>query len=483
MLILSLVVFLQSLSSDVPTIYALASGSGRAAIAIIRLSGPLVGDVLRSLTGRALPPARRAVVRSLRGSQGELLDKGLLLWFPRPASFTGEDMAELHVHGGKAVVRSIFSVLSSRSGLRAALPGEFTRRAFWSGKMDLAQAEGLADLAQAETEAQRRHALRQSEGAFASILSPWRARLVGISARLEAAIDFGDEPGADQQVLEPVEREVLQDLAADMTRALDTFDRGMRLREGLRLILMGLVNVGKSSVLNALSCRERAITSPRAGTTRDILEVGLDFEGYPLLLQDCAGLRPRAGNIEMEGGKRALQAARHADCVCLVTCVPRRRLPRGSGFEDLVSQAPEEVRRALIRAPSGLVVVNKRDLLPDGFPDADIPANVAVEGKRFPLLAVSAKTGAGMAALRKRIAALLQELTESGGDMPIVARERHFQALAQARDSVLRAASGTRTELQAEDIRSALCSLGRITGVVDVEEVLGRIFREFCIGK
>jgi tRNA modification GTPase len=439
------------------TIYALASASGRAGIAVIRLSGPQAMAALRRLVGE-LPPARRAVLRSLRDPRsGVELDRGLVLAFPAPHSFTGEDMVELHVHGGRALVRAVLEALAGCEGLRPAEPGEFTRRAFEHGKMDLTAAEGLADLVNAETEAQRRQALRQLRGDLGDLYEGWRCQLMTALARIEAHIDFPDEdlpPSLVEQT-----RAVLSMTIEEIGTHLRDQRRGQRLRDGLSVAILGPPNVGKSSLLNALAERPAAIVSAQAGTTRDVIEVRLDLGGYAVTLADTAGLRATGDAIEQEGVRRARATAAASDYKILM--IDAREYPDVD--RDLAGFADADA----------LFVVNKCDLAP-------LEGVTAIAG--CPALAVSVLTGTGIDEL---LAVLTDAVVARAGysESPILTRERHRLALGECRDSLKRALAAGSVELLAEDLRLAVRYIGRITGRVDVEDLLDAIFREFCIGK
>lgn len=406
-----------------------------------------------------MPPPRRATRAGLRDGAGDLLDDGLILWFPAPASFTGEDVVELHIHGGRAVIDGVLEALGRYSGLRPAEPGEFSRRAFANGKMDLTAAEGLADLVEAETAAQRRQALRQMQGGLARLYDAWRARLLTALAHVEAAIDFSDEDvPAD---LESGVHESLLALAADISAHIDDGRRGERLRTGVEVAILGPPNAGKSSLLNALAGRAAAIVSPHPGTTRDVIEVALDLGGYPVLLADTAGVREGNDEIEREGVSRALTRAQAADIRLVVV-------------DGAVWPRADPVTMALIDATS-LVVLNKADLLTEGS------AQHTEFGGRSALL-VSALTGHGVtelvAALERAVAARF-DLAAA----PALTRQRHRAALTSCLAALRRAERAPAVELLAEDLRTAAAALGRITGRVDVEQVLDVIFRDFCIGK
>jgi tRNA modification GTPase len=441
------------------TIYALASAAGRAGVAVVRISGPSAGPAARRLTGdRPLPEPRRAVLRRFTDPDGNAaLDHGLLLWFPAPHSFTGEDVAELHLHAGRAVLRAVVEALARCQGLRPAEPGEFSRRAFENGKLDLTAAEGLGDLVNAETEAQRRQALRQLEGELGQIYEGWRRRLVEALARLEAHIDFPEEDLPTDLVVR-TQGEVsraLQEIGAH----LDDNRRGERLRDGLSVALLGAPNVGKSSVINMLAGREAAIVSAQAGTTRDVIEVHLDLAGYPVTIADTAGLRQAQDEIESEGVRRALTRAEAADIKILLFDAAR--------YPDIDG---ETLRLA---GSNAIVVLNKCDLVSLG---SDITINSS------PALTISAKTGAGMEALLSRLTSAAVERIGMA-TAPALTRARHRHALIEGRDALQRSLKASAPELLAEDLRLAVRAIGRITGRVDVEDILDVIFREFCIGK
>lgn len=433
------------------TIYALSTAAGRAGIAVLRLSGPHARDAVLALTGVAPGPPREARLRRFRDPQTQApLDRGFVLFFGGPASFTGEDVCELHIHGGRAVVAAMLRALSVLPGLRAAQPGEFTRRAFENGRLDLTEVEGLADLIDAETEAQRIQALRQMEGALGRLYEGWRARLIKALAYAEAEIDFPDEevPGGLTRKLLPE----IEALAAEIAAHLDDGRKGERLRDGIEVAIVGPPNAGKSSLLNRLAGREAAIVSEEAGTTRDVLEVRLDLGGVPVTLADTAGLREAAGAIEREGVRRALARAEAADLRLVITA------PGAGGDFSLAREG--DIR-----------IVNKLDL------GSDVPPGA---------IGVSALTGQGLdlleATLRERVGAAYETQ-----EHPLITRARHREGLGECAASLVRAAGALKAErpaeLVAEDLRLAARALGRITGRVDVEDLLDVIFRDFCIGK
>ena len=436
------------------TIFAKASGAGQAAVAVIRLSGPRCRDVLARLAG-GVPAPRMASLRRLRcPATAEELDHALVLWFPGPRSYTGEDAAELHLHGGAAVVAGVAEALATL-GCRPAEPGEFTRRAFLHGKLDLTQAEAVADLIAAETAGQRRLALRQADGALARLYGEWTGRATRILAHQEAAIEFEmDEVPSDAGDRARAEAATL---AAEIARHLDDGGRGERLRDGLSIAILGAPNAGKSSLLNALVGREAAIVSARPGTTRDVVECRLDLGGIPAVVADTAGLRAAADEIEQEGIRRARRRGEEADLVLAV----------------FAADAPPDAETlALLAArPDALPVASKCDL---GTP----PRTVA----GLPVLATSARTGAGLAELR---AALSQAAERRAGlaDAPVLTRARHRAALTEAVARLDEATTAPLPELAAEAYRGAVMALGRLTGRVGVEDVLDIVFGDFCIGK
>ncbi|HEV8391867.1 MAG TPA: tRNA uridine-5-carboxymethylaminomethyl(34) synthesis GTPase MnmE [Dongiaceae bacterium] len=436
------------------TIYALATPAGRSGVAVVRVSGPDARAALAALTARELPKPRVAALRRLIAKDDVPIDDALVLWFPAPRSFTGEDVAELHLHGGPAVIAATLAALSAQQGLRLAEPGEFTRRAFDHDKLDLAQVEGIADLIAAETEMQRRQALRQAEGALSRRLESWRADLMRVLARLEAYIDFPDED-LPQQLLSSINLEIQQigeTLAAELAG-----HAAERLRDGLTIAIVGAPNVGKSSILNKLAQREAAIVSSIAGTTRDVIEVRMDIAGYPVTLADTAGLRATADEIEAEGVRRALNRAEHADLKLLVF--------DGGAWPGI------DPETAKLIDDEALCVLNKADLLRE-------PEPVAVAGRA--VLKLSCKTGLGLESLVGEIAAAAKGAM---GGAEILTRARHRAAVEEAKAALDRAEVAGQLELKAEDLRLAVRAIGRIAGRVDVEDVLDLIFREFCIGK
>jgi tRNA modification GTPase len=447
------------------TIFAPATAIGRAALAIVRVSGPAAGDVCRRLTGRS-PPAPRRATRARLGhpDTAELLDEGLVLWFPGPHSFTGEDVLEVHLHGGRAVVSGIIAALSDLPGLRPAEPGEFTRRAFLNGRLDLTAVEGLADLIDAETRAQARQALHQLDGALGRLYEEWRRVLLGALARLEAEIDFAPEEEVPDDLLASVRPEV-ERLSAEIATHLADGHRGERLRAGLTVAVIGPPNAGKSSLVNRLARRDVAIVTPVPGTTRDVLEVHLDLAGYPVTLLDTAGLREASDLVEAEGVRRARDRAERADL--------RLIMFDGAAWPSLDPATAALVDRAAV------VTVNKSDLIGE----RGERGHLAVGGRAA--LPLSCLTGDGLPGLLEVLTERARELMTTG-DEPLLTRARHRSALQAAAEALARfsaAPGGAELALMAEDLRLAARALGRITGEVAVEDVLDRIFAEFCIGK
>jgi len=425
---------------------------------VIRISGDRAIQVLRTLGGPP-PVPRRASRATLRDPEtGEVLDEALVICFPGPSSFTGEDVVELHVHGGRSVLSDLVAVLGKQEGCRLAEAGEFTRRAFEHGKMDLTEVEGLADLIDAETAAQRRQALRQMDGALSDIYERWRQTLLQILSYFEASIDFSEED-IPQDLIEQTHRESLV-LKDEIERHLADGRRGERVREGVRVAILGAPNVGKSSLLNALVRRDVAIVSEMEGTTRDIIEVQLDLGGYPVLIADTAGVRETTDSVERQGVSRALQRAREAD-IRLVLLDQRGLSAAITGLVDSHS----------------ILIANKADIWKDR-PDVKIAGLTA--------LGISAKSGEGIDVLLDVLEKAVQDRFPISGGASLT-RARHRAALVEcnvALDSAWSTDGGARgPELIAEDLRLACRALGRITGRVDVEDLLGKIFSDFCIGK
>lgn len=436
------------------TIFARASGAGRAGVAVFRISGPRAFEIAGALAG-TLPATRRAAVRDVRAPDGDLIDRGLVILFEKPASFTGEDVAEFHLHGSRAV-EAAFAEACASAGARPAGPGEFTRRALGAGKLDLAQVEALADLIDAETTKQRKAALVQFEGRLSALAEGWRQRLISVLAPLEADIDFPDEEGVPAAVAARA-GPAIDALLSELRSYREGAGAARRLREGVHVAIIGAPNAGKSSLMNALAGAEVAIVSATAGTTRDIVETRLDLGGVPVILADTAGLRDQTTDeIETEGMRRALARAEKADLRVLI-----------------VDPVAPVSRETLLR-PGDFLVWSKKDL---GGAAGKTPPGVSV-------FALSARTGEGMAEF-------LAALTEAAGRLAggsegaALTRLRHVQAVDKAIAALERARTlaASEPELAAEDARLAARALGEITGAVDVEDVLGEIFSSFCIGK
>lgn len=446
------------------TIFAVATASGRAGVAVVRVSGPQAFDAARRIAGD-LPEARRAALRTLRRpADGEALDQALLLIFAAPNSFTGEDVVELHLHGGPAVVGAILEALSREPGLRPAEAGDFTRRAFENGKLDLTEVEGLADLVDAETEGQRRQALRQMDGALSRLYESWRADLIGLMASLEAEIDFPDEGDVTTEEIEIFQSKVSA-LGAALAQHLNESKRGERLREGVRCAIIGAPNAGKSSLLNRLARRDAAIVSDIPGTTRDVVEVRLVLAGAPVWVADTAGLRSAAEAIEAEGIRRALARAEESDL----------RIGMVDGAGAAADWAPLPLHNG------DLLVIAKSDLAAGSA--AETARDWAVE-QGIEVLSASPKSGDGLAALEDWLMNRVGALTAIG-EAPSLSRVRHRHHVEEAMAALGRAQESIHVgpELAGEDLRSAAHALGRITGRVDVEDLLDKIFSDFCIGK
>jgi tRNA modification GTPase len=481
------------------TLFALASAPGRAAIAVWRLSGPDTAAAIRALTGRDPPEPRRAALRTLTDpATGIAIDSALTIFFPGPASFTGEDSAELHTHGGRAVAEAMAAALARIPGLAPAEPGDFSRRAFLNGKMDLTEAEAIADLALAETEAQRRQALAQAGGALSTLYDGWREALIRLRAHLEAAIEFPDEDIGDPMAGLTGE---IGTLRAAIAHHLADARRGERLREGLTVAIVGAPNAGKSSLINTLAQRDVAIVSPEAGTTRDIIEVHLDLAGYPVILIDTAGLREAAGAIEAEGIARARARAETADLILALFAA---------------DAAPDAETLAMLD-DRAIAVWSKGDLAGSSEPDEPPHPNPLPAGAREPEMhealslpspqrgeggtrvsgrvrgseaaplsatipKISTKTNTGLDALIQTLTARVETIL-ADSHAPPPTRARHRDALTNCLTALDAAQTAPLPELSAEELRRAADALGRITGRIDIEDMLDAVFRDFCIGK
>ncbi len=443
--------------SERDTICALASGQPPAAICIIRLSGDRIWKLAGALLDCGLPEPRRATLTRFRDEDGHLIDEGLVVFMPGPHSYTGEDTLELYLHGGPAVINHAISTLTSEPGVRLAEPGEFTRRAFEAGKIDLTEAEGVADIIEAETNAQKAQALRQLSGGLTQQYDQWRAELTGILALIEVAVDFPDEDDAPEETTVPVLRK-LGALITDMESALGDRGIGEKIRDGFRIAIIGAPNAGKSTLLNRLAGREAAIVTSRPGTTRDVIEIRRVMGGQIVWISDTAGLRETEDEIEAEGVRRAQKVASEADL--------RVFMVDGSAPDPSVLTSP-------YRLPTDMVVVNKAD--------ADLSDNLPAHDFR-----ISAKTGDGVETLERALSEFISARAASV-EAPVITRARHrarlvegLACLVAARDAL---ELGTGAELAAEDVRMAIRHLGSVIGVVGVEDVLGAVFSEFCIGK
>jgi tRNA modification GTPase len=424
----------------------------------VRISGREVRAALAALSCTVPPPRHAARARFADRVSGEAIDDGLLLFFPAPASVTGEDVAELHLHGGGAIIEAVTAVLAALPGLRLAEPGEFTRRAFEHGKLDLTAAEAVADLVGAETTAQRRQALRQLDGELGRLYEAWRESLLRAAAHVEAAIDFPEE--GLPETLDAGSRAAVEGLIGEIERHLADNRRGEILRDGVSVAILGPPNVGKSSIINMIAQRDVAITSAVAGTTRDVIEVRLDLAGYPVILADTAGLREARDAIEAEGVRRARARAAAADLTIVALDIA------GPQIVDITAQLDT----------AAIVVANKLDLV------AAADRGAALGRLPQGAVAVSAVTGEGMPYLLDRLAAIVRERYASTAG-PVLTRSRHRAALADCVVALRRSLTAGLPELAAEDLRLAIRALGRITGRADVEDILDIIFRDFCIGK
>ncbi|HEY5378212.1 MAG TPA: tRNA uridine-5-carboxymethylaminomethyl(34) synthesis GTPase MnmE [Pseudolabrys sp.] len=542
-----------SLPTD--TIFALSSGRGPAAIAVIRISGPRAGAALTALGVKQPAPRKAGLARIRDPRSGEIVDEALVLWFPGPHSETGEDVAELQAHGGRAVIAAILGALGAIDGLRMAEPGEFTRRGFENGKLDLTAVEGLADLVGAETEAQRRQAFRQMTGLLGNRAEAWRQSLIKALALVEARIDFSDEADVPEDLVSPA-LAIAQELRDEIATALADGQRGERLREGLMVAIAGPPNAGKSTLLNRIARRDAAIVSPHAGTTRDVIEVHFDLGGLPVTLLDTAGIRETDDPVEMEGVRRARERAAAADLVLWVVdasgpesvpaggaladatarlTVKRASRPlAGSGIEGRFRRTPAEgvvldagnasarkdaaqpAGEPALASPPVWWVCNKIDLLDQEFNRSgsrvhtkERPGDKSERQLRVnkqlkdpvnqevirstesgindpePRFSLSAISGTGIDSLLAKLASHAETVL-AGAEQSLVTRVRHRRALQDVMAALNRALGpdlAGQEDLLAEELRSAAAALGRLTGRVDVEDVLDVIFRDFCVGK
>lgn len=442
------------------TIFAPCTAIARTGLSVVRVSGAQAFASLERLTGQPVAKftARMARLCTLKDAQGQVIDEALVLPFRAPNSFTGEDCVEYHLHGGRAVYQAVHNFLSTQPQHRMAEAGEFTRRAFENGKMDLTQAEAVADLIHAETDLQRQQALGQLQGGLSVFYQKWAADLTKAMAYTEAGIDFADED-LPQEEISAVLAPLLRGLMAELQNHLSDNHKGERLREGIRIAILGAPNAGKSSLLNHLAGRDVAIVTEEAGTTRDVLDVMLDIGGYPVILTDTAGLREAENKVEQEGIRRARNIADNADLKIIL-------------FDG--TYAPDSAIEKLIDEQS-FCLFTKADL--PLFKQQKITGNPLYQG------VVSTQTGHGVSEFLQKLAEILPDLYQPNAHQPSLTRARHREALTEAYKALERACDAPQIDMMAEDVRLALRHLGRITGHVDVEDLLDIVFRDFCIGK
>ncbi|WBL79039.1 tRNA uridine-5-carboxymethylaminomethyl(34) synthesis GTPase MnmE [Bradyrhizobium xenonodulans] len=445
------------------TIFALSSGRAPSAIAVVRVSGPQAGLVLTTLAGK-LPAPRQASRRLLHDGGGQPIDDAVVLWFPGPGSATGEDIAEFHVHGGRAVLSALLAAISLIPNTRAAEPGEFTRRAFENGKLDLTEAEGLDDLIHADTDRQRRQALRQLQGLLGDRARDWRERIIAASALIEAGIDFSDEGDVPAELRAPAVK-AIRALHDEIIKVLAAQGHSERLRDGLVVAIAGEPNVGKSTLINQLARRDVAIVSPYAGTTRDVIEVQLDLDGYPVTVIDTAGIRETDDPVEQEGVRRAKARAEDADLVLWL--VEGEQAVTPDALPSLRSSGEDDGSFGQV-----WIVRNKIDL-----------SQARVAGSRGEF-GISASRGDGIPELVEGLVKFAAEFF-GASEGAVVTRARQRDLLSRASESLRRSLELVEDgeELAAEELRAAAYALGRLLGRVDVEDVLGAIFQKFCIGK
>ncbi|XP_051929883.1 tRNA modification GTPase GTPBP3, mitochondrial [Hippocampus zosterae] len=477
---------------DAETIFALSSGHGKCGVAVVRISGPSSATALRCMAGltRSLPVPRSALLRSITHPQSkEVLDRGLVLWFPAPHSFTGEDSVEFHIHGGPAVTAAVVQALGSVPGIRPAESGEFTRRAFQAGKLDLTEVEGLGDLIHAETEAQRRQALRQMSGELGQLYQDWSQSLKRCLAHAEAFIDFSEDELIEDGVLTQVDA-IVRDLQAEIVRHLRDERRGERLRSGVQVVIAGATNAGKSSLLNTLCQRPAAIVSPIAGTTRDVVETALDIGGFPVVLSDTAGLRDSRDLVEREGVRRARERVEQADLTLVVvdcSLLSTDNKQASDFLQDHLNSVLHNQEQIHTELPSDrfLLVLNKVDLLPEEQRQMLKLILGCISGLP-PVCMMSCHTSEGLqdflTTLHSRVKTLCGDPLSGAPTLTQARHRSHLQHCVTALDQYQRYRD-LDLALAAEGIRLALTSLGRITGKVGPEEILDIIFKDFCIGK
>ena len=442
------------------TIYALSTGPGISGVAIVRISGPESSLVIKSLTGKELPNARQATLRKVNKiNTSEPIDEGIILWFPGPESYTGEDMAEIHVHGSKAVIEALHASISNIKNCRLAEPGEFTKLAFQNGKINLLKAESIADLISSETEIQRQQAIKMMNGKSADQFNFLREKLLKILSHVEAKIDFPDED-LPNNILDEIQKSS-NEVADKIQKILNDQKVGERIREGFKIVILGPTNAGKSSLMNYLSNRDVAIVSEIAGTTRDVIETHLNIDGYPVIISDTAGIRESKDEIEKKGIKLSLNRAEEADLKLVVVDA------KSIDFTDVLKDLLEE---------NAILVINKSDLL---------EKNIDPEVKKTNHVLISIKKNENIEELISKIKNNLKNKFITSDDI-LITRERHRQHLQQCLDHLNY--FNQKKEIEdfdkaAEDLRLATRHLGMIVGKVDVEEILGSIFNDFCIGK
>ena len=448
------------------TIFALGTAGGRGGIQVIRISGAGAGGALRALSG-GIPPPRMLRFTAIRDGDGALLDRGMAVWFPHPASPTGEDYAELHLHGAPQIARLVLGALGALEGLRLAEAGEFTRRAFLNGKMSLDQAEALADVIDADTITQHRQAMARLDAPLSQITETWRAQLINMMAQLEAVLDFADEE-IPQNLLNTLNREI-KEITKEINDLINENTRGPIIRDGINIVLLGQPNAGKSTFLNALAGREEAIVSAEAGTTRDIISTSLDIQGYAVHIKDTAGLRPSQSapksTIEQEGVRRATKAAQQADIV--VALIEANTPNPKTALNELLKQA--EITK---KPPIIMPVISKADLQKN----QTTPKNWTK---------ISAKTNTGLEQWQQKLSEIMETIIETN-ESALISRQRHQNLLKECQTRLTQAQKinlNKNPELTAEELRTAAAALGRISGRIDVEDVLDTIFRSFCIGK
>ena len=444
------------------TIFALGTAGGRGGIQVIRISGAGAGGALRALAG-GIPPPRELRFTAIRDGDGALLDRGMAVWFPHPASPTGEDYAELHLHGAPQIARLVLAALGALEGLRLAEAGEFTRRAFLNGKMSLDQAEALADVIDADTITQHRQAMARLDAPLSQITETWRAQLINMMAQLEAVLDFADEE-IPQNILDTLNREIKK-ITKEINDLINENKRGTIIRDGINIVLLGQPNAGKSTFLNALAGREEAIVSAEAGTTRDIISTSLDIQGYAVHIKDTAGLRPTQSTIEQEGVRRATKAAQQADIV--VALIEANTPNPKTTLNELLKQA--EITK---KPPIIMPVISKADLQKN----QTTPKNWTK---------ISAKNNTGLEKWQQNLQKIMETLIETN-ESALISRQRHQNLLKECQTRLTQAQKinlNKNPELTAEELRTAATALGRISGRIDVEDVLDAIFNSFCIGK